>query len=853
LTFGNTNLKMVPYNEFLESKILEVKNTGFEYNNFHDNTFPHQRDTCQWALYGGTRAIFCSFGLGKTVIQLEIAKAVVERTGKPFLIGLPLGVVQEFKDDAKTILGLDVYYVRDMEEAHSIVIERGYNNFIYPGIFLSNYDRIREGAFDLSFFGGISFDEGDAIRNRETKTSEYIITEASKVPYRFIATATPAPNEFTEILNYAEFLGICDRGQALTRFFQRDSTTAGNLTIYPHKEKEFWIWVRSWAIFIEYPSDLGYSDEGYRMPDLQVHYHEVNVNDRAVKVDRDGNYKMFTDASKSLSEGAREKRESLAARVEKSVELALSEPEKHFILWHDLEDERKYLEALLPKEKTVSVFGTQKQEVKEQYLNEFKYGQFQYLATKPSIAGAGCNFQKYCSDAIFVGIGYKFKDFIQAIHRILRFRQANQVNIHLVYTDAERDILKKLEIKWSNHKKMIAEMTALMKEYGLDHRAQIEQLKRTMAIERKVYCNDDINLIHNDCVAEVQTMPDDSIEMILTSIPFSDQYEYCESYRDFGHNDGNTGFFKQMDYLVPELLRITQPGRIAAIHVKNRIQFSYQNGVGFSSIIDFRGLTTQSFIKHGWHLLGEHYITTDVVRENNQTYRLGYTENSKDSSKMGCGSPEYLLIFRKAPTDTSNSYADVRVQKDKAAYTLGQWQMDAHSLWRSNGNRMLTPAELRSMDMSQISKWWKDYVTNNPYSFEDHVNLCDQLSSIKKLPTTFMLLSPWTHTQNDFVWDDISRMHTLNTMQANKKKEKHVCPLQFDIVDRAITRYSNPGELIYDPFGGLGTVPLRAVKLGRKGMSTELNEMYWNDSVEYAKAMEHDKKQPNLFDLIDVA
>jgi DNA modification methylase len=833
------------YNEFLESKILEVKNTGFEYNNFHENTFPHQRDTCQWALYGGTRAIFCSFGLGKTVIQLEIAKAVVERTGKPFLIGQPLGVVQEFKDDAKTILGLDIAYVINQADLEAANIE--------SKIYLSNYDRIREGNFDLSFFGGISFDEGDAIRNRETKTSEYIITEASKVPFRFIATATPAPNEFTEILNYAEFLGICDREQALTRFFQRDSTTAGNLTLYPHKEKEFWIWVRSWAIFIEYPSDLGYSDEGYLMPELKLHYHEVNVNDRTIKTDRDGNYKMFTDASKSLSEGAKEKRESLAARVKKSVDIAMLEPDKHFIFWHDLEDERRYIESLLPKDKTKSVFGTQKQEVKESYLNEFKHGQFQYLATKPSIAGAGCNFQKYCSDAVFVGIGYKFKDFIQAIYRILRFRQANQVNIHLVYTDAERGILKTLEAKWANHRKMIAEMTGLMKKYGLDHRAQIEQLKRTMTIERKVYCNDDINLIHNDCVAEVQTMRDNSIEMILTSIPFSDQYEYCESYRDFGHNDGNAGFFRQMDYLVPELLRVTQPGRIAAIHVKNRIQFSYQNGVGFSSIIDFRGLTTQSFIKHGWHLLGEHYITTDVVRENNQTYRLGYTENSKDSSKMGCGSPEYLLIFRKAPTDMSNSYADVRITKDKSAYTLGQWQMDAHSLWRSNGNRMLTPAELRSMDLSQISKWWKEYVTNNPYSFEDHVNLCDTLSGIKKLPTTFMALSPWTHLQNDFVWDDINRMHTLNTMQANKKKEKHVCPLQFDIVDRAIVRYSNPGELIYDPFGGLGTVPLRAVKLGRKGMSTELNELYWQDSVEYAKAMEHDKKQPSLFDLIDVA
>ena len=834
------------YDDFLESKILEVKNTGFEYSNFHENTFPHQRDVCQWALFGGRRAIFCSFGLGKTVIQLEIARAVIEKTGKPFLIGLPLGVLGEFRDDAKTILGLEVDYVVDQKD-----VEHAQSFYDKPQIYLSNYDRIREGKFDTSYFGGVSFDEGDAIRNLETKTSDYIINEMSKIEYRFIATATPAPNEYTEILNYAQFLGVCDRGQALTRFFQRDSVNAGNLTLYKHKEKEFWLWVRSWAIFIEYPSDLGYSDEGYLLPELKVHYHQINLEERSIKSDRDGNFKMFTDASKSLSEAAKEKRESLFARAEKSVEIAMEHPDKHFIFWHDLEDERKALELLLPKDKTKSVFGTQKQEIKEQYLNEFKHGQYQYLATKPSIAGAGCNFQKFCSDAVFTGIGYKFKDFIQAIHRILRFRQFNEVNIHLVFTDAELEILKKLERKWSDHKKMIAEMTALMRKYGLDHRAQIAELKRAIEIERQEWIGKNATLINNDNCEEVKSIPTNSVKMILTSIPFADQYEYCESYRDFGHNNGNNGFFEHMDYLTPELLRVLEPGRICAIHVKNRIQFSYQNGVGFTSLIDFRGLTTEHFVKHGFYLLGEHYIPTDVVRENNQTYRLGWTENCKDGTKMGAGSPEYLLIFRKAPTDISNAYADDRVVKSKSDYTRGRWQLDAHALWKTSNNRLLTPEELRTLNLSQIGKRWKEYCQNNPYDFEKHVELCETLDDLKKLPSSFMAVSPWTHTQNDFVWDDISRMNTLNTQQASKRKMLHVCPLQFDIVDRAIDRYSNEGDLIYDPFAGIGTVPLRAVKKKRKGLGTELNDLYWKDSVEYLKAEEYKQSVPTLFDVIE--
>ena len=617
------------YSELIESKIINVEPSGFEADTISNQLKPHQKDVVSWALHGGKRAIFCSFGLGKTVMQLEIAVQVIKNTNKSFLIGLPLGVLGEFKDDAKDILDVNIHYVKNMEEVYLID---------EPAIFVSNYERIREGNFIPEYFSGVSFDEGDAIRNLDTKTSDYIIKEMSKIPYRFIATATRAPNEYTEIINYAQFLGITDRGQALTRFFQRNSTTAGNLTLYPHKEKEFWLWVRSWAIFIEYPSDLGYPDDGYKLPELKVHYHEVNVANRAPILTKEGQNVLFNDASKGLSEASKEKRESLIARTEKAIDIVNIDKEKHWLLWHDLEDERKLIEKILPDTKTV--YGSQKNELKEKLLNDFKHGKYKRLATKPVIAGAGCNFQNHCHNAVFVGIGYKFKDFIQAIHRILRFGQTEEVNIHLVYTDAESSILKTLLAKWEAHRVLIQEMTALMKQYGLNQKDMLSELKRSTSIEREEFEGSSFKVIYNDAVEEAKTMSDNSMDMILTSIPFSDQYEYCENYRDFGHNNGNEGFFKQMDYLTPELLRITKPGRVACIHVKDRIQFSYQNGVGFTSLIDFSGLTTQHFLKHGWYLLGKHFITTDVVRENAQTYRLGWTEQCKDATKMGAGSPE---------------------------------------------------------------------------------------------------------------------------------------------------------------------------------------------------------------------
>lgn len=840
------------YEECVESKILSVKPSGFKIDRsiINQACYPHQIDVIDWAIEGGWRGIFCSFGLGKTVMQLEIARIISQHTGKPFLIGLPLGVVQEFKDDA-AMLGIVVKYVVDMKDIYQTVedlkaLDTTFNDGTTtpaPTIYLSNYERIRDGNFDPEYFCGVSFDEGDAMRNLDTQTTDYIMMEFSKVKYRFLATATPTPNDYTEILNYAQFLGIMDRSQALTRFFQRNSQKAGDLTLYPHKEQEFWLWVRSWAIFIEFPSDLGYSDEGYTLPEMEVIYHEVKVSERDDIIDRDGNVKMFADASKGLSEAAKEKRESLQARVDKAIELVKASPDDHWILWHDLEDERRMIEKGLPEVK--SVYGSQKQEVKESLLIDFKYGKFKYLATKPMIAGSGCNFQKHCHKAIFVGVGYKFKDFIQAIHRIHRFRQDKPVEIHIIYTDGEHEILRTLQSKWTRHNELIKQMKGLVKKYGLSQKESFDLMKRKVGVERKEVRGESFRCINSDCVIESDAMLDNSIDMVLTSIPFSDQYEYCEIYNDMGHNNGDEAFFYQLDFLTYNLFRILKPGRIAAIHVKNRIVFSYQNGVGFTSVNDFRGATTRHFKQHGFHLLGEHIITTDVVSENNQTYRLGWTENSKDGSKMGCGSPEYLLIFRKPPTDPSNAYADERVTKSKEAYTRGRWQLDAHAFWRSSGNRLLNPAELRKMDLSEVYKAWQVYSAENVYNFEDHVAICENLDANDKLPSDFMAVP--TRSTSDHVWDDVTRMRTLNSSQSKRKQEKHVCPLQFDIVDRALVRYSNVGDIVYDPFGGIMTVPYRCIPLGRYGVATELNEQYWRDGVKYCKEAEYKQSVPDLF------
>lgn len=255
-------------------------------------------------------------------------------------------------------------------------------------------------------------------------------------------------------------------------------------------------------------------------------------------------------------------------------------------------------------------------------------------------------------------------------------------------------------------------------------------------------------------------------------------------------------------------------------------------------------------------------ITTDVVRENNQTYRLGWTEQCKDGSRMGCGVPEYLLIFRRPPSDRTNGYADNPPRKAKkewdpdakswrneGGYSRARWQVDAHAYARSSGDRQLAPNELAGLAADQIFKLWRAYNLAAVYDFEHHVQIAESLEIEGRLPPTFMLLPP--HSLHPEVWTDVARMMTINAEQARKGNEMHLCPLQYDIVDRAIAQYTEPGETVLDPFGGLMTVPFRAIKLGRKGVGIELNPGYFTDGAAYCAAAEAQAAMPSLFDLLE--
>lgn len=895
------------YRAFLEAKARLAVASGIEVDDAEINPIllPHQRIMVRWALRFGRAGLFAAFGLGKTFMQIEFCRLLVEKLGASALIVIPLGVRQEFMRDARVLATAEHDRISaETRAAHALWIEdrpdrvpvlafiRSVAEAGERGIYLTNYETVRDGKLDPRHFKAASLDEASCLRGfGGSKTFREFMRLFEGIGFKLVATATPSPNDYIELLAYSAFLEVMDIGEAKTRFFKRNSEKADQLTIHPHKEREFWLWVSSWALFVQRPSDLGCDDAGYDLPPLTVSYHTVASDLSTAETERDGQGILIADAALGVVGASREKRASLARRIEKLTEILAAAPDEHVIIWHDLEDERRAIEAAVPGVR--SVYGTQDLDSREQTIIGFSDGEFQYLAAKPVIAGSGCNFQRHCSRAVFLGIGFKFNDFIQAIHRIQRFQQERPVEIHIISSAGEQAVLRTLLTKWKAHQHMVDQMSQIIRDYGLNEQALAQSLQRSIGVERVEITGANHRIVNNDTVLESAALAENSVGLIVTSIPFSTQYEYTPSYNDFGHTDSDPHFWAQMDYLTPSLLKALQPGRNCVVHVKDRIVPGGINGLGFQTVSTFHCDAIQHFRRHGFAFLGMKTVTTDVVRENNQTYRLGWSEQCKDGSKMGAGLPEYLLIFRKPQSDRSVSYADTKVAKAKKfwvpdgeteaeaqeraeyeaahadepspelserqlvdghwqnpeGYSRARWQIDAHGYLRSSGDRALKPEDLHEVPASTVYKMWKRFNLGAVYDFEYHVAIAEALETRGRLPPTFMLLPP--HSPDEAVWSDVTRMQTLNGAQHARGREMHLCPLQFDIVDRVIAQMSMPGETVFDPFGGLMTVPYRAILQGRKGLGVELNPQYFLDGAMHCAAAEDRIAVPSLFDLLD--
>jgi len=340
-------------------------------------------------------------------------------------------------------------------------------------------------------------------------------------------------------------------------------------------------------------------------------------------------------------------------------------------------------------------------------------------------------------------------------------------------------------------------------------------------------------MYHGDTVEVIRGIPDNSVGMILTSIPFSDQYTYSSSDHDLGNNLGDVGFFDHLDWAIPEWLRVTIPGRICAIHVKDRLR--YKNRSGSGGLNPFSDMVTSAMLKHGWNFHARITVATDPVRELQQTKRQGlrYMDIKQDASMCGPGIPEYLMLYRKwqdLPDD--RSFSRVRVVHEEADYSLQRWQLEANAVWQSDGT-VLEGARYDHEARVIALESGHDINANGekvPYMGGKYAG-----PKITKAP--------------DWVWLNVDRMDTLNYQLAkDAKDEKHICPLQLDLIERAIRLWTNPGDVVLDPFAGIGSVPHKAVEMGRCGVGIELKDSYYRWACRYIDDAEKAAKVETLFD-----
>jgi len=427
------------YSDFIESKTFDDVCSGFESGELNDSLFDFQKVIVKWALFRGRAAIFADTGLGKTFMQCEWAYRVSVHTNKPVLIFAPLAVAKQTKENAAEF-GIDVVYLREQPD------------ILKPGIYVTNYEMQQH--FDADDFIGVVLDESSILKNQMGSTRREMISKWGKCPYRLSCTATPSPNDFMELGNQAEFIGIMSMVEMLAMFFVNDTGNTGTWRLKGHGKAKFWEWLSTWAVVIRKPSDLGFSDEGYDLPPLNVIEHEVQT---AIPMDGE----LFAKPAQTLSERRQAKRDSLQQRVNVAADL-VNKSDEAWIVWCYLNDESESLaRAILDN---VQVKGADKMDDKESRLLSFQHGEEHCLITKPSIAGFGMNFQ-HTHNHVFVGLDDSFEKYYQAIRRQYRFGQKHEVNSHIVISDGEGAIKENIERKKKQHTEMTDQMVSYMREF----------------------------------------------------------------------------------------------------------------------------------------------------------------------------------------------------------------------------------------------------------------------------------------------------------------------------------------------------------------------------------------------------
>lgn len=706
------------YAAFLASKRLTVGSHGptVEADAVHPMLFPFQRDLARWAVRKGRAALFADTGLGKTFMQVEWARLIGART----LIVAPLSVARQTVREAAK-LGTEVRYTRGE---------------LLDGISITNYEMIDH--FRARDYDAVVLDESSILKAMDGKTRRRLTEMFAETPYRLCATATPAPNDISEIGNHAEFLGVMAAHEMLSAFFVHGSMGQGEKDgwrLKGHAEDSFFRWLASWGMAIRRPSDLGYSDDGFALPALTIRPEFVEAS-----YVPDG--QLFFAGLKGVTDRAAVRRQTADARVATAAEIVNGSADQ-WIVWHGLNSEGESLIREIPG--AVMVEGSQTPEHKAATLEAFQDGQFRVLVTKPTIAGFGMNFQNAHRMA-FVGLSDSWESYYQAIRRCWRFGQTQPVEAVIVLSDAEAAIYENVMGKEREAQRMqerlIEHVATFEREELAEHDDGLEyETDRTVRPEWTMMLGDSAERI-----AEVDT---GSVDLSVFSPPFLSLFTYSPSERDMGNSRTDAEFWDHFGYLIDHLLRVTKAGRNCAVHVQQVPTTVAHDGV--TGLKDFRGDTIRAFMAHGWVFHGEVTIDKDPQAQAIRTKAKGllFVQKKRDRSWLRPAFADYILVFRK-PGENAVPIVD-------------------------------------------------DEVTNEEWI-------------------------EWARP----IWYGIRESATLNAAEAREERdERHIAALQLETVRRCVKLWSNPGELVLDPFAGIGTTGYVAVQNGRRFVGCELKRSYY--------------------------
>ena len=732
------------YEEFLKSKQKRVIDSGFEISESELNPmlFDFQKYIVKKALKAGKYAIFADCGLGKTPMQLDWAEKVTVKTQKPVLILCPLAVSAQTINEGKKF---------------NVNVEKLKGEVFGTGIYISNYEQLNN--IDCDVFGGVVLDESSILKNFTGVYKNLIIEKFKQTPYKLACTATPSPNDLNEIGNHSEFLNILDAQDMRSRWFVRDEGM-NNYRLKGHAKKDFYGWISSWATMLTNPADLGFEETGKRfiLPKLEFIEHEIVTE---LKI---GTGRLFNEGHVNATNFNAELRLSKEKRLQKTIEICENTPGQ-ILIWIKQNEEGEWLRKNL--QDCREVVGSDSIEYKEKTLLGFAKGEFRILITKAKIAQFGMNFQN-CSTQIFPSLDFSFEAFYQQVRRSYRFGQNANVNIHLIKTDTMENVKKTIEKKEKQFKEMQDEMNKNINSltYGLLNQYERKEVKTKDAL-----------LIKGDSCIEIKTIPDNSVDLIVFSPPFSSLFTYSNYIHDMGNNENHDEFFTQYGFLLKELYRILKPGRLMCCHTKDL--GVYKNSSGYTGMYDFTGEHTKAVLNNEFKLHSKITIWTDPVLEmqRTKTQRLLYKQVTSDSSKSGIGMAEYITIFKKWDNSDEREWEPI-TNLNKQNFNLDTWQ-----------------------------KW----------------------------------ASP--------VWMDIKRTDVLNNSEGTDLgDEKHIAPLQLEVIHRLVNLWSNEGEVVFTPFLGIGSEVYMAVKNNRKGIGIELKDSYFDTAVKNIRNAEQSKLQLKMFE-----